>query len=276
MKAAVIQMVSGPRVKENLSKARSLLREAAAQGAQLAVLPENFAVFGGRAYREIAEAEATGSGLILSFLAETAAAEGLWLVAGSVPLLHRDAGVVTPEGRVFAASTLWSPEGQLEARYDKCHLFDVEVTDGVGSYRESDTFIAGDQPVSAALPFGLLGLSICYDLRFPELYRRYARQGAVMMTVPSAFTYKTGEAHWEVLLRARAVENQCFILAANQGGQHSAQRVTWGHSCIIDPWGDVLAMQQSPGEGVTVAELDFTALWYLRTRMPSLSHRQFD
>jgi predicted amidohydrolase len=274
LRAAVAQMCSGPDLDANLKQVEALLAEAAAEGVQLLVLPENFAVFG-RGDRHLFGEAGDGSGAIEHFLAAAARRHQLWLVAGTAPYLVSGDGRPAPADKVFPGCGVWSPAGECVTRYDKCHLFDVDVADGVGQYRESDHFAAGQKPVAAPTPWGPVGLSICYDLRFPEYYRELVQLGATLLTVPSAFTYRTGEAHWEVLLRARAIENQCFVLAANQGGQHDAKRRTWGHSCIIDPWGRVLACRQEEGAGLAIADLDFAALRELRRQMPVLAHRRF-
>lgn len=273
LRAAVAQMCSGPDVGANLAQADDLMRQARQEEVALLVLPENFAIFGRKDLITCAE-HPDEPGPILKFLAERSRHYDLWFVAGTLPYAVGCQGA--PAGqRVYPGSGLWSPEGVCVARYDKCHLFDVEVADGVGSYRESEQFAPGDTPVVAKTPWGVLGLSICYDLRFPEYFRQLVERGAQMLTVPSAFTYNTGEAHWEVLLRARAIENQCFVLAANQGGDHGNHRLTWGHSCMIDPWGQVLACRTSPGPGLAIADLDFSAQRQLRARMPVLRHRRF-
>ncbi len=275
LRAAVAQMCSGTELDANLQQADQLLAEAAAEGVQLLVLPENFAVFGRRDLHQLGE-PGDGSGAIERFLAAAARRYQLWLVAGTAPYLVSGDGRPAPPGKVFPGCGVWSPTGVRVTQYDKCHLFDVEVADGVGQYRESDQFAPGNRPVVATTAWGPVGLSICYDLRFPEYFRQLMSMGATMLTVPSAFTYRTGEAHWDVLLRARAIENQCFVLAANQGGQHDAKRRTWGHSCIIDPWGRVLACRQQEGPGLAIADLVFADLWELRRQMPVLSHRRFN
>lgn len=274
MKTAVIQMLSGRDIEHNLLQAQTCLADASRAGAQLALLPENFALFAGKGHLDIAQNEAKGSGPVLPFLENASRELGMWIVAGTVPLLAEHPEQ-TPVGKVYAASTVWNPEGHMVARYDKCHLFDVEVSDSVGRYRESDTYAAGDAPVLCELPWGLMGLSICYDLRFPELYRQLRRAGAAVFTVPSAFTYATGKAHWETLLCARAVENQCYVLAANQGGEHASGRTTWGHSCIVDPWGEILAVRREPGPGFVMADLSMSHLQQVRERMPCEQHRRF-
>lgn len=274
LRAAVAQMCSGPDVNANLAEAEKLLAEAAATRVQLVVLPENFAVFGRRDLHLIAE-KGDGSGPIEQFLSAAARRYQLWIVAGTAPYATSGAGRSAPDGKVFPGCGVWSPTGEKVDQYDKCHLFDVDVADGVGQYRESNNFAAGQQPVVVPTPWGPVGLSICYDLRFPEYYRQLVQQGATLLTVPSAFTYRTGEAHWEVLLRARAIENQCFVLAADQGGQHDAKRRTWGHSCIIDPWGRVLACREEESPGLAIADLDFAAQRDLQRQMPVLNHRRF-
>ena len=274
VRVAVAQMCSGPDVDINLAQAERLLQDAQREGVQLLVLPENFGVFGRKDLSSLAEQPGT-TGTVATFLAENARRYGLWLIAGTVPYAYDRLGRPAPAGRVFPTCGVWSPEGICVVRYDKCHLFDVDVTDGVGRYRESDTFAAGDAPVVVDTAWGRLGLSICYDLRFPEYYRRLADLKALMLAVPSAFTYSTGEAHWDLLLRARAVENQSFVLAANQGGDHGNQRLTWGHSCIVDPWGRILACRAESGPGLAMAQLDLVELRELRRRMPVLEHRRF-
>ena len=278
-KAAVVQMVSSGDVHANLRAASSLITQAHEQGAGLILLPENFAVLDGGPLSQFAEAEGHGQGLLQGFLRQQAQEKGVWLIAGSMPLSTRpqNPGEVSAEqvsgGRVRPACLVFDPRGEMVARYDKMHLFDVQVDDRQAQYSESRSFEPGSRIVCVDAPVGRIGLSICYDLRFPELYRKLLEQGAEILTVPSAFTKVTGEAHWEVLLRARAIENQCFVLAANQGGVHSATRETWGHSMIVDPWGRVLARVES-GEGVAVADIDLSALHALRSRMPIQSHRR--
>ncbi len=278
-KAAVVQMVSGGDVHANLRSAAGLIARARDQGADLILLPENFAVLDGGPLSQFAEREGESTALLQGFLHEQARSTGAWLIAGSMPLSTRptrsgETAVEVPGGRVRPACMVYDPQGRLVARYDKMHLFDVQVEDRQAQYSESRSFEPGNEAVCVDTPVGCIGLSICYDLRFPELYRRLLDQGAQVLTVPSAFTKVTGEAHWEVLLRARAIENQCYVLAANQGGVHNATRETWGHSMIVDPWGRLLACVES-GPGVAVAEIDLEALTALRGRMPIQSHRRF-
>lgn len=266
---AVIQMISQPSVATNLTRARALLEEAACDGAQLAVLPENFATLGCGDQAALARAEACGEGPLLPWLHRTSRELGLWLLAGSLPLLAE--GEHT--GRPCASSLLLDGDGHCVARYDKLHLFDAQVADGRGAYRESDDFAAGQRVVVADTPVGRLGLSICYDLRFAELYSALRLAGAELICVPSAFTVPTGAAHWEVLVRARAIETQCYLLAANQGGVHPGGRETFGHSLIVDPWGTVLACA-AQGEQVLLARRDAPAQQSLRQRMPVAAHRR--
>lgn len=276
---AVVQLVSTADVQRNLSAAENLIRQAAQAGAQLILLPENFAVLDGGPLSQFAEREGDASALLQGFLRNQAKQHQVFLVAGTMPMATRPlrAGASEVEtindGRVRPASLVYNPEGEMIARYDKMHLFDVQVEDSQAQYSESKSFEAGDQVVLADTPMGRIGLSICYDLRFPELYRRLLEGGAELLTVPSAFTKVTGEAHWEVLLRARAIENQCYVLAANHGGVHNAKRETFGHSMIVDPWGRILA-QVAKGEGFACAQIDLEELHELRAKMPIQSHRR--
>ncbi|MEG1041341.1 MAG: carbon-nitrogen hydrolase family protein [Pseudomonas sp.] len=270
MKAAVIQMVSQSDILANLEQARRLLEQAAEGGARLAVLPENFAAMGRRDSAAIGRAEALGQGPILPWLKQTARDLKLWVVAGTLPL--------PPEGladaKSHACSLLIDEHGETVARYDKLHLFDVDVADNRGRYRESDDYAHGSQVVVADTPIGRLGLSVCYDLRFPELYSALRAAGAEVITAPAAFTAVTGAAHWHVLIRARAIETQCYVLAAAQGGTHPGPRETYGHAAIVDPWGRIVAEQDS-GEAVLLAERDSSEQASIRARMPVALHRRF-
>ncbi|MCO8164084.1 carbon-nitrogen hydrolase family protein [Pseudomonas sp. 21LCFQ010] len=270
MTFAVIQMVSQSDIADNLRQARRLLEQAAGQGARLAVLPENFSALGRRDAAAIGRAEALGDGPILPWLKQAARDLRLWIVAGTLPLPPEG----QPEGKVTACSLLIDEHGEQAARYDKLHLFDVDVTDNRGRYRESDDYAHGANVVVADTPVGRLGLSVCYDLRFPELYTALREAGAELITAPSAFTAVTGAAHWEVLIRARAIETQCYLLAAAQGGVHPGPRETWGQAAIIDPWGRVLA-EQDKGEAVLLAQRDSEEQASIRARMPVSSHRRF-
>ena len=270
MSFAVIQMVSQDDVLANLAAARVLLEQAAADGARLAVLPENFAAMGRRDLAALGRAEALGEGPILPWLAQAARELQLWIVAGTLPLPPDD----QPQAKAHACSLLIDAQGQRVARYDKLHLFDVEVADSRGHYRESSDYAHGARLVVADTPVGRLGLSVCYDLRFAEMYTALRAAGAELISVPSAFTAVTGAAHWQVLLRARAIETQCYLLAADQGGRHPGGRETYGHSALVDPWGALLA-EQDQGPAVLLGQRDVPAQAAIRQRMPVQSHRRF-
>ncbi|WP_313738597.1 carbon-nitrogen hydrolase family protein [Pseudomonas sp.] len=270
MSIAVIQMVSQDDLLANLRQAGRLLERAASGGARLAVLPENFAAMGRRDAARIGLDEALGRGPILPWLKRTARDLKLWIVAGTLPLPPAD----TPHGKACACSLLIDEDGEIAARYDKLHLFDVDVSDNRGRYRESDDYASGDRVVVADTPVGRVGLTVCYDLRFPELYSALRAEGAQLISAPSAFTAVTGAAHWEVLIRARAIETQCYVLAAAQGGLHPGPRETHGHAAIVDPWGRILA-EQAQGEGVLLATRDADEQASIRTRMPVFTHRRF-
>lgn len=266
---AAIQLCSGPDLAANLEAAERQLREAAAAGARLAVLPENFAVFDAAQYRLVAQQLPS----ILIWLAALARELDLWIVAGTLPAASRPDGTPVPDGRVRTACHVISAAGECVARYDKIHLFDVDVPDSQGAYRESATFEPGEEVVCVETPFGRIGLTICYDLRFPELFRALVDKGAGLVTVPAAFTAVTGEAHWQVLLRARAIENQVMVVGAGQGGWHNPSRQTWGHTQIIDAWGRVLAEQVTDGAGFVLARWDRDEQVSLQNRMPVRKHR---
>ena len=273
MKVAALQMVSGTDLQANLDCARGLLRAAAREGAELALLPEYFCLLGQRDADKLALQEPFGEGPIQRFLAEAARESGLWIVGGTLPIsADSDAGNAD---RVYNSTLVYSPAGQCVARYDKIHLFRFDS--GQESYDESRVLLPGAEPVSFELASRdghrwRVGLSVCYDLRFPELYRAYARAGADLLLVPSAFTHTTGQAHWEILLRARAIENLAFVAAAAQGGLHENQRRTWGHSMLVDPWGTVLA-ERAEGAGLVLADLAIGQLQSCRSRLPALEHR---
>ncbi|AOS96500.1 2-oxoglutaramate amidase [Microbulbifer aggregans] len=276
---AAIQMVSSESVSDNLTSAHSLLCDAVSRGVKIALLPENFAHMSDRGSFSVAETFA-GEGEacperqpIQSALQHWTAELGIWIVAGSVPLSQRPDGSATEGRRSRSACLVYDAQGKLRARYDKIHLFDVEVEDAAGSYRESASIEPGEETLVTPTPWGQLGLSVCFDLRFPELYRNLAVAGAEVLVVPSAFTHTTGQAHWLTLLRARAIENGCFVIGANQGGVHSPKRRTWGHSVIIDPWGEVLA-EAGEGEAVITANLQVVKLEKVRRQMPLLSMRR--
>lgn len=269
MKVAAIQMVSSAVLDDNLRQAHALLQTAREQGAELAVLPEYFCLIGQRDSDKLAIKETPGAGPIQDFLRTTARELGLWLVGGTMPLAADTAE------RVFNSVLAYDPQGHCVARYDKMHLFRFD--NGQESYDESRVLQPGTTPTTFVLPSRdghawRVGLSVCYDLRFAELYRAYAAQGADLLLVPSAFTYTTGQAHWEVLLRARAIENLAFVAAAAQGGTHPNGRRTWGQSMLIDPWGVVLA-EQAQEPGVVCAELQAQQLTLRRSQLPALDHR---
>jgi len=258
-------MCSGDDVGANLVRAGEWLKQAAEQGVDLALLPENFAFMSPDDAARLAIAEPEASSSILDFLSRRAREFGITVIGGSVPLTHPDSA------KIRNACPVFSHRGDLLVVYDKIHLFDVDLEHE--HYRESDTIVAGDMPVSVKIKDWNIGLSICYDIRFPELYRYYADEECHVLTVPAAFTVPTGMAHWETLLRARAIENQAYVLAAGQWGEHPGGRKTWGHSMIIDPWGDVIA-QQADGEGVIVADMDMNFLQRVRLSLPALKHRR--
>jgi nitrilase len=266
MKAAALQMTSGPDVPANLAQARLLLEEARAADAALAVLPENFAFMGMHDADKRAVGEAEGSGPIQDCLAETAQHLKLWVIAGTVPL--RVAG----DARVAAASLVYDAAGACVARYDKIHLFDVEIPERAESYRESANMAPGKTPRVVDTPIGRVGLAVCYDVRFPELFRDLGAQGAQVFVLPSAFTAPTGRAHWETLLRARAIENLCYMIAPAQSGFHPNGRETFGDSMIVDHWGRILA-RLPRGRGCVSAEIDLGRQAEVRKSFPALLHR---
>jgi nitrilase len=266
MRVAAIQMTSGPDIDANLDAAGRFLTDAARLGAMLAALPENFAFMGLDSGDKRAMAEPDGSGRIQNFLADTARRLNMWIVGGTVPL-RQDL-----DGRVSASCLVYDAQGQRAARYDKMHLFDVDVPGSAETHRESAHTVAGHEARVVETPIGNLGLAVCYDMRFPELFRLMSRQGAEMFVVPSAFTVPTGRAHWETLLRARAIENLAGIIAPAQWGVHPGGRETFGDSMIIDHWGKVLARMPG-GTGCVVADIDAAARMDARVRFPVLEHR---
>lgn len=266
---AAVQMNSGTSVDRNLEVAGRLLARAREAGAELAVLPENFALMPASERDKLRLAEEPGRGPIQEFLARTASELGLWIVAGTIPIAIGD------PARCAAASLVFTADGRQLTRYDKIHLFDVELPGRDERYRESATVRPGQELALADTPAGRLGLTVCYDLRFPELYRELSTRGATLFSVPAAFTVPTGRAHWEVLLRARAIENLCYVVAAAQSGLHENGRETYGDSMVVDPWGRVLT-RQPRGSGVVLAKVDGDGQAALRERFPSLSHRRAD
>jgi nitrilase len=262
MKLAALQMISGPEVAPNLATAGRLIAEAAAAGVQLVALPEYFPLIGASDVDRLAARETDGSGPIQDFLAAAARKHRLWLVGGSIPLRADD------PAKLRNSCLVYDPEGRRVARYDKIHLFGFRK--GEESYDEAATIERGDQAVAFDCPLGRVGLAICYDLRFPELFRTLGTLD--LLVLPAAFTETTGRAHWEMLLRARAVENQCYVLAAAQGGLHPTGRMTHGNSMVVDPWGEVVA-RMDKGEGIVVADLDPQRISDTRASLPALKHR---
>ena len=279
MRVAAIQMVSTPTIEQNLSAAARLISQAAEKGAELIVLPEVFATLEGLSpLAEVGEIAhpaipSLGATPLQDFLATQAAKHALVIVGGTIPLLSRADGSLIEDGRVRASSLVFNAQGERVARYDKVHLFDVQVSDAQAQYSESLSYEAGSELACVEVEGCQVGLSVCYDLRFGELYRQLVTLGAQLITVPAAFTAVTGAAHWEPLLRARAIENQCYIVAAAQGGKHSETRETWGHSMIIDPWGVVLDCVNT-GEGIAIADIDLARIDDIRLRMPIAQQRR--
>lgn len=259
---AAAQMISTPDPTQNCDTAARLVREAAEHGAQLVLLPEYWAILGRTEHDKVAIAEPAGDGPLQNFLATLARECGIWLLGGTLPLTS------SQPGKVLNSLMAYTPDGTLASRYDKIHLFGF--TRGEESYDESRTIVPGSEVAVLQTPFARVGLSICYDLRFPELYRAMGQ--CDLIVIPAAFTATTGRAHWEVLLRARAVENQCYVLAAAQGGLHPNGRRTWGHSMLVDPWGAICS-QLAEGEGLVTGEIDLDSMMGIRASLPALQHR---
>jgi len=268
-KVAGIQMISGPNVSENMDRVSLLIEQAVSQGAELVALPEYFCSIGASDAQKLKLAEPYGQapiqGSLQQALANMAKQHGIWLAGGTIPIMGRDS---KQSGRFFNTQLIFSPQGEVVARYDKMHLFDFK--NETESYDEAKTILAGAQPVKFDCEFGSVGLSICYDLRFPEFYR--ALLPVDLILVPAAFTATTGRAHWEPLLRARAIENQAYVLAPAQGGEHPSGRKTWGHSMLIDPWGEIIS-SLSFGEGLVIGELLRSRLDDVRQSLPAIKHR---
>jgi len=275
LKVAAIQLNSQRDVAENLRIAGGMIDDAAGRGAELVVLPENFSFLGKRDSDRAAVAEPMGQGPAQEFLAASAKAHGIWLVGGTIPIYDRDTPP-EPEAprRTRSRSLLVSPEGAVVAAYDKLHLFDVDIPGRESeSYRESEMTQPGDSPVVAATPFGRVGMTVCYDLRFPALFHRMSVLGMDILAVPAAFTVPTGRAHWHVLLKTRAFESLTYVIASGQWGEHEGGRLTYGHSSIVSPWGEVIATLDE-GVGAVVADIDLTRLAELRARFPVIAHRR--
>lgn len=262
-RVAAIQMVSTPSVVENIAAARKQIANAAAKGATLVLLPEYWAVMGMHETDKIGLAEYIDDGPIQSFMSSIAREHNIWLIGGTLPMAAPQAD------KVLNTTMVYSPEGERVQRYDKIHLF--SFTKGAESYDEARTILHGNDVTTFDAPFGKVGLSVCYDLRFPELYR--AMGDCALIVVPAAFTYTTGNAHWEILLRARAIENQCYVLAAAQGGHHINGRSTWGHSMLIDPWGEIRDVLPT-GEGLVIGDIEPHHLSSIRENLPALKHRK--
>jgi predicted amidohydrolase len=264
--AAAIQMASGPNVGANLTEAKRLIASAVDAGCELVVLPENFALIPMKETDRLAIAEPYGDGPLQEFLSSQARTHRIWLVGGTIPLAADDKKKVRPACLVF------NDKGEVVARYDKMHLFDVSLENGE-EYNESLSQEPGNQTVVVETPFGQLGLAVCYDLRFPELFRRMLDQGAEIFAVPSAFTEITGKAHWEILVRARAIENLAYVIAAAQGGYHVNGRETHGDSMIVGPWG-MICDRLPRGSGIVVADIDLQRMASIRKSLPSIQHRR--
>jgi len=266
-KIAAIQMASGPQVQGNLMEAARLIKEAADKGADMVVLPESFAIMGRTEDERIAIAEEEGAGFIQDVLSQLAESLGVWIVAGTIPLKTDDPKKST------ASSLMYNDKGKQVARYDKIHMFDVVLEGSDETYDESATTVAGSNPVVVDTPFGKVGLSVCYDLRFPKLFRKLVEQGAEILLIPSAFTDITGKAHWEPLLRARAIENLCYVIAPAQGGYHVNGRTTHGNSMVIDYWGKIVDVARR-GSKVIMIDIDLKAQQKVRKNFPVLKHRK--
>ena len=265
---AAIQLASGPNLQGNLNQVARLIGEAARAGAQLIVLPENFAFMGNHETDKLAIAESPGEGVIQQFLAKQAREHGVWIIGGTMPMVANDSD------HVFATCLVYDMQGDMVSRYDKCHLFDVRLTESNETYLESQTVAAGDTAIWFDSPFGRIGLAICYDLRFPEMFRILMQHQVEILAIPSAFTATTGKAHWEVLLRARAIENLSYVIAPNQGGFHVNGRETYGDSMIVNPWGEV-QQRLASGAGFVIAEIDRDKQATLRSTFPVLEHQRF-
>jgi nitrilase len=265
--AAAIQLTSGTDVSRNLAMAAEQIAAAAAAGSALVVLPENFSFLGATDAERMAAAETDGDGPAQRFLVDQAAMHQVWIVGGTVPVLDGS-------GRACSRSLLIGPDGAVAGRYDKIHLFDVDVPDTRGErYRESATTTPGKLPVTVNTPVGRIGMAVCYDLRFPGLFHRLSVLGMDLLVLPAAFTVPTGRVHWRALLTARAVESLVYVVASAQWGEHAGGRLTYGHSMIVDPWGNVLDELDS-GAGFALAEIDMMRLGELRRQFPTLAHRR--
>ncbi len=264
---AAIQMCSSHNINDNLAMAKQLITEAAKNKAELVVLPENFAIMGLKPSDKVLVKEKLGQGKIQHFLSVQAKANNIWIVGGTIPIESDDAN------KVRASSLVFDAQGNLVARYDKMHLFDVTISDHE-THRESDTIQPGNEIVVVDTPFGKLGLAVCYDVRFPELFRCLFNKGAEIFILPSAFTVPTGEAHWEVLTRSRAIENFCYLIGAAQGGLHSNGRKTYGNSLIVAPWGNIIAKKEGTEAGIIYATIDLNKVYEARKAIPVEKHQR--
>ncbi|HFD11791.1 MAG TPA: carbon-nitrogen hydrolase family protein [Crenotrichaceae bacterium] len=266
-KCAVIQMASGARVDSNLTEAERLIKDAVRGGAKLVVLPENFALMGLNEHDKLSHMETEVKGPIQNFLRHISRRYAVWIVAGTIPLESNHVS------KIRATTLVYDHHGERVGRYDKIHLFDVDVPDSDEQYRESDTIDSGTELLVIDSPLGRLGVAVCYDLRFPEMFRIMLDAGMEVLVLPSAFTAATGSAHWEILIRARAIENLCYVAASNQGGNHENGRKTYGHSMIVDPWGKVMNTLGT-GSGVVSADIDLAQLRSIRRSFPVLQNRR--
>ncbi len=266
-KVAAIQLTSTGHVNENLATAEPLIAEAAANGAQLIVLPEMFAIMGEKAADKVAIAEKYGDGKIQSFLSRCAKQYNAWIVSGTIPIICDN------KNKIRAACIVYNNNGDAIARYDKIHLFDVTVSE-TESYRESDTTEPGDSIVVIDTPVGKLGLAVCYDVRFPALFTELMNRGAEIIALPSAFTVKTGQAHWHLLTRTRAVDTFCYVIGSAQVGMHANGRQTYGHTLVVEPWGTIVSEMVEPNPGVVYAEIDLNKLHLIRKSIPVFHHRK--
>jgi len=266
-RVAAIQMASGPNVNANLLEAKRLIGQAVAAGAGMVVLPENFAIMGMNEQEKVKVRELDGVGPIQDFLAQQAKKHGIWIVGGTIPM------AATVANKVLAACLIFNDAGERVVRYDKVHLFDVSLEGGSEKYTESETIEHGEKVVVIDSPFGRMGVAVCYDLRFPEMFRKMLDQGMELLVLPAAFTAVTGKAHWEVLVRARAIENLCYVVAAAQGGFHVNGRETHGDSMVVNPWGVVIDRLQR-GSGVVTADINREQLASIRRSLPAISHRR--
>lgn len=260
-KVAALQLCSSHLVTENFSVAKKFINEAATNGSKLIVLPEMFAIMGTDTINKVTEKENFGSGKIQDFLAEQARINKVWLVGGTIPIADAD------KNKIRAACLVYNDQGQLVARYDKIHMFDVMLSP-TESYRESATTAPGNEVIVIGTPVGKLGLAVCFDIRFPDLFQQLNKKGAEIIAIPAAFTVKTGQAHWYALARARAIENFCYVIGACQGGTHSSGRTTYGHSLIVNPWGTVVAEKNDDNPGIIYSEIDLNYLKDIRKAIP--------